>query len=58
MPELRAPPDTAPAAMSELAQVREHYKAGKAALLASLGASGASSRGIHTLLQQLARHAD
>ncbi len=44
--------------MSELAQVREHYKAGKAALLASLGASGASSRGIHTLLQQLARHAD
>jgi [protein-PII] uridylyltransferase len=44
--------------MSELAQVREHYKAGKAALLASLGASGASSRGIHSLLQKLAKHAD
>ncbi len=44
--------------MSELAQVREHYKAGKAALLASLAASGASSRGIHSLLQKLARHAD
>jgi [protein-PII] uridylyltransferase len=44
--------------MSELAKVREHYKAGKAALLASLGASGASSRGIHTLLQKLAKHAD
>jgi len=44
--------------MSELAQVREHYKAGKAELLASLAASGASSRGIHTLLQKLAKHAD
>ncbi|SFU48560.1 UTP--GlnB (protein PII) uridylyltransferase, GlnD [Polaromonas sp. YR568] len=44
--------------MSDLAQVREHYKAGKAALLASLGAGGASSRGIHSLLQKLARHAD
>ena len=44
--------------MSDLAQVREHYKAGKTALLASLAASGASSRGIHSLLQKLARHAD
>ncbi|MEO8387541.1 [protein-PII] uridylyltransferase [Polaromonas sp.] len=44
--------------MIELAQVREQYKAGKAALLASLAASGASSRGIHSLLQKLARHAD
>ncbi len=44
--------------MSELAQVREHYKAGKTALLASLAASGASSRGIHSLLQKFARHAD
>lgn len=44
--------------MIELAPVREQYKAGKAALLASLAASGASSRGIHTLLQKLARHAD
>ncbi|MCZ8256515.1 MAG: DUF294 nucleotidyltransferase-like domain-containing protein, partial [Polaromonas sp.] len=44
--------------MNELAQVREHYKAGKAALLATLAASGASSRGIHSLLQKFARHAD
>lgn len=57
MPVPLASHDPAPA-MSELAQVREHYKAGKAALLASLAASGASSRGIHSLLQKLARHAD
>jgi [protein-PII] uridylyltransferase len=44
--------------MTDLAEVREHYKAGKAALLASLAASGASSRGIHSLLQKLARHTD
>ncbi|WP_411882243.1 [protein-PII] uridylyltransferase [Polaromonas sp. YR568] len=44
--------------MTDLAPVREHYKAGKAALLASLAASGASSRGIHSLLQKLARHTD
>jgi [protein-PII] uridylyltransferase len=44
--------------MTDLAPVREHYKAGKAALLATLAASGASSRGIHGLLQKLARHTD
>ncbi|WP_411879297.1 [protein-PII] uridylyltransferase [Polaromonas sp. YR568] len=44
--------------MTDLAEVREHYKAGKAALLASLAASGASSRGIHSLLQKFARHTD
>jgi [protein-PII] uridylyltransferase len=44
--------------MIELAPVREQYKAGKAALLGTLAASGASSRGIHSLLQKFARHAD
>ncbi|WP_431096348.1 [protein-PII] uridylyltransferase [Polaromonas aquatica] len=44
--------------MTELAPVREQYKAGKTALLATLAASGASSRGIHSLLQKFARHAD
>ena len=44
--------------MTELAQVREQYRAGKTALLASLAGSGASSRGIHSLLQKLAKHAD
>jgi [protein-PII] uridylyltransferase len=58
MPVPRASPDTAPTAMTSLPQLREQYKAGKAALLASLAASGASSRGIHSLLQKFARHAD
>jgi len=44
--------------MTALPQLREQYKAGKAALLASLAASGASSRGIHGLLQKFARHTD
>jgi len=44
--------------MTELAQVREQYRAGKAALLASLAVSGASTRGIHSLLQKLAKHTD
>ncbi|WP_293603560.1 [protein-PII] uridylyltransferase [Polaromonas sp. UBA4122] len=44
--------------MTELAQVREQYRAGKTALLASLGASGASYRGIHGLLKKLAKHTD
>ncbi|ABE44504.1 [protein-PII] uridylyltransferase [Polaromonas sp. JS666] len=44
--------------MSELVQVREQYRAGKTALLASLAGSGASSRGIHSLLQKLAKHTD
>ena len=42
----------------ELAQVREHYRAGKIALCASLANSGASTRGLHSLLQKLARHTD
>ena len=42
----------------ELAQTREQYRAGKAALLASLSTSGASSRGIHGLLQKLSKHTD
>jgi [protein-PII] uridylyltransferase len=44
--------------MTELAQVREQYRAGKAALLASLAIRGASTRGIHGLLQKLAKHTD
>ena len=42
----------------ELAQVREQYRAGKTALCASLANSGASTRGLHSLLQKLARHTD
>ncbi|MGH6639973.1 MAG: DUF294 nucleotidyltransferase-like domain-containing protein, partial [Polaromonas sp.] len=44
--------------MIELAQVREQYRAGKTALWTSLAGSGASSRGIHSLLQKLAKHTD
>ena len=44
--------------MTELAQVREQYRAGKTALFASLAGSGASTRGIKNLLQKLARHTD
>ncbi len=44
--------------MTELALLREQYRAGKTALFASLASSGASSRGIHSMLQKLARHAD
>ncbi len=47
--------------MSQLAQLalaREQYRAGKAALFESLGASGASTRGIHARLQKLAKHTD
>ena len=44
--------------MTELAQVREQYRAGKTALFASLASSGASTRGIKNLLQKLARHTD
>ncbi|HQS30888.1 [protein-PII] uridylyltransferase [Polaromonas sp.] len=44
--------------MTELAQVREQYRAGKTALFASLAGSGASSRGIHSLLHKLALHTD
>ena len=44
--------------MTELGQVREQYRAGKAALFASLADSGKSTRGIHGLLRKLARHTD
>ena len=45
-------------ALGELAQMRENYRTGKTALLSSLAQSGPSSRGIRSLLQKLARHAD
>ena len=44
--------------MPQLALAREQYRAGKSALFESLGASGASSRGIHARLQKLAKHTD
>ncbi|MBI5907336.1 MAG: nucleotidyltransferase domain-containing protein, partial [Burkholderiales bacterium] len=49
---LPSSPATAPVLL------REHYRAGKNALLASLAGSGASTRGIHSLLHKLARHTD
>ena len=45
-------------APGEMAQLRENYRTGKTALLSSLAHSGPSSRGIRSLLQKLARHAD
>ncbi len=45
-------------AMTEAVALREQYRAGKTALLASLAGSGASTRGIHSLLRRLARHTD
>ena len=44
--------------LAQLALVREQYRAGKVALFESLGANGASSRGIHARLQRLAKHTD
>ena len=44
--------------MTEVAQVREQYRAGKNALFASLAANGASSRSVLSLLRKLARHTD
>ncbi len=44
--------------MNELVHTREQYRSGKAALWDSLAGSGASSRGLHSLLQKLARHTD
>ncbi|MES2941456.1 MAG: DUF294 nucleotidyltransferase-like domain-containing protein, partial [Pseudomonadota bacterium] len=44
--------------MTDLAKIREEYRAGKNALFASLATSGASTRGIHSLLYKLTRHAD
>ncbi len=43
---------------SDMAALREQYRQGKTALLASLAQSGSSTRGIRTLLQKLARHTD
>ena len=45
-------------ALGDLVPVREQYRSGKSALLASLAGSGASSRGIRSLLQKLGRHTD
>ena len=44
--------------MTEVAQVRVQYRAGKNALFASLAANGASSRSVLSLLTKLARHTD
>ena len=44
--------------MTELTPFREQYSAGKAAVLAALAGSGASTRGIHGLLQRLGRLTD
>jgi [protein-PII] uridylyltransferase len=44
--------------MTDLALVREQYREGKNALFASLANSRASTRGIRSLLQKLARHTD
>ncbi len=45
-------------AVTDPAQARDEYRAGQNEILAALAASGPSSRGIHSLLQRLARHAD
>ncbi len=44
--------------MTDLAQVRERYRAGKTALFESLAAKGSSTRGIRKVLQKLTRHTD
>ena len=44
--------------MTDLAQVRERYRAGKTAIFESLAASGSSTRGIGKVLQKLTRHTD
>ena len=49
---------TAPVSAAELAHWREQYRSGKIELLASLAQSGASTRGIRSRLQALARHTD
>lgn len=41
--------------MTELTPFREQYSAGKASVLAALSGSGASTRGIHGLLQKLSQ---
>ena len=44
--------------MPQLALAREAYRAGRDALFTSLATSGASSRGIHGMLQKLSKHTD
>jgi [protein-PII] uridylyltransferase len=44
--------------MTDLALVREQYREGKNALFATLANRGASTRGMQSLLQKLARHTD
>ncbi|MEO5660518.1 MAG: [protein-PII] uridylyltransferase [Polaromonas sp.] len=44
--------------MTELALLREQYRAGKDAVIATLSGSGASTRGIHARLQKLGRLTD
>ena len=45
-------------ALGDLVPIREQYRGGKTALLASLAGNGGSSRGIRSLLQKLGRHTD
>ncbi|GAB2577277.1 [protein-PII] uridylyltransferase [Ramlibacter solisilvae] len=53
------PPGLAPGHAAHPVQaLRDDYRARREALLDSLKAQGSSTRGIHTLLQQLAREAD
>jgi [protein-PII] uridylyltransferase len=59
MPSVKPPEASSLAATrDDLPLVRERYRNGKTALLASLAQSGASSRGIRGRLQKLARHTD
>jgi [protein-PII] uridylyltransferase len=44
--------------MTELGDVRDQYRAGKTALLASLATSGSSYRSIHGLLRKLSKHTE
>ncbi len=61
MPAEAALSTSAPAlvgGMTDIALVREQYRASKTALFASLGNSGASTRGIRALLKKLSKQAD
>ena len=42
----------------ELVAARESYRDGKTALYKTLASSGASTRGLHSLLRKLALHTD
>ncbi len=46
------------AQLTQLSLAREQYRTGKTALFESLATSGPSARGIHGMLQKLARHTD